>query len=289
MAPTEPLAELPGGLRAADLTPADIAAALGLSGEAGWNQTAADWQVFVEHGRVIGLFAPDGALVASAAILPYGDFAWISMVLVTASWRHRRLASRLVDACMRSLQRDGITAVLDATPAGAEVYRPLGFQAIFGLQRWEGQGGPHEPPGEPAAPVHRAADAALARIVASDAAVFGAARRFLIADFLARPGSAAFAAEAGGFVILRQGRRAAQLGPLAAPDEAVAGALLDAALDAAAGQVFLDVPDRWRGLATRLAARGFRPQRPYTRMALGRSDPFGDPAHLFILAGPEFG
>ena len=41
-------------------------------------------------------------LVATAALLPYtSGNAWISMVLVTADWRRRGLATRLVDACLR--------------------------------------------------------------------------------------------------------------------------------------------------------------------------------------------
>ena len=76
-----------------------------LSDEAGWNQNAADWAVFFKYGTVLGFAIADG-LVATAAALPYGDaFGWISMVLVTAEWRRRGLATRLTAACT-SLLRD---------------------------------------------------------------------------------------------------------------------------------------------------------------------------------------
>ena len=40
-------------------------------------------------------------LVATAALLPYSaGNAWISMVLVTADWRRRGIATQLVDACL---------------------------------------------------------------------------------------------------------------------------------------------------------------------------------------------
>ncbi len=76
-----------------------ISRALLLSEEAGWNQNAADWAVFFTYGTVLG-FAIDDRLVATAAVLPYGSaFGWVSMVLVTAEWRRRGLATRLVAAC----------------------------------------------------------------------------------------------------------------------------------------------------------------------------------------------
>lgn len=273
-------------LRPVALTLADIPAALRLSGEAGWNQTAEDWAVFIERGRVFGLAAPDAAPVATAAILPYGGLAWISMVLVTARWRHRGLARRLMETCIDALRRDGLTPVLDATPAGAEVYRPLGFAPLSGLQRWEGAGRPG--PGAAGMPIRPMAASDLERVAALDGAAFGADRRFLIEALLDRPGARGFVAE-DGFVALRPGRRATQIGPLVAACAATATALLDAALAAAPGPVLLDASEARLDLSALLEARGFRRQRPYLRMALGRERPFGDPARLLIVAGPEFG
>ena len=57
------------------------------------------------------------------------------MVLVTASWRRRGLATRLVDACLDAATKQGLTSWLDATPAGAAVYGPLGFTPTLQLRR----------------------------------------------------------------------------------------------------------------------------------------------------------
>src|SRR5690606_13983565 len=78
----------------------DIAQAMALSQEAGWNQLPADWRLFIVHGRVFGVF--DGPLlVATAAIIPYGDdFAWISMVLTRKAWRRRGLGVKLLKTCI---------------------------------------------------------------------------------------------------------------------------------------------------------------------------------------------
>src|ERR1035437_3643735 len=68
-----------------------------LSEEAHWNQNEADWRFFLTTGTVYGV-REENHLVATAALLPYTSAnAWISMVLVTASWRRRGLATRLLD------------------------------------------------------------------------------------------------------------------------------------------------------------------------------------------------
>src|SRR6185437_15454465 len=98
----------------------DAKGSLALSREAHWNQNEADWRFFLSAGTVYGLRDADRRLIATAALLPYrSGHAWISMVLVTAAWRRRGFASRLVDACLAAAARQGLTAWLDATPAGA--------------------------------------------------------------------------------------------------------------------------------------------------------------------------
>jgi GNAT superfamily N-acetyltransferase len=265
-----------------------ISGCMALSAEAGWNQTPDDWAMFVRRGTVFGLL-DGGAPVASGAIFPYPDkFAWISMVLVTASRRRARIGTRILETCCAEVARRDLVAVLDATPAGERVYRPLGFEPIFGLTRWQGHGGGG---GKLLAGMRPMAQDDMAAVVALDAAAFGARRQFLLENFLRREPGLAFVAEknARGFVLARPGRLATQIGPLIATDEDVAAALLSSALDCARGPVFLDLADRWRGLARLLQQRGFTVQRPYLRMGMRRAAPFGDLARTFVIAGPEFG
>src|SRR4249919_2574829 len=113
----------------------DAQAGLALSTEAHWNQNEADWRFFLSKGIVFGV-RERGHLVATAALLPYSHGnAWISMVLVTANWRRRGIATRLVDACLNTATRLGLTTWLDATPDGARVYGPLGFAPTLQLRR----------------------------------------------------------------------------------------------------------------------------------------------------------
>ena len=258
----------------------DLDACMALSAESGWNQTADDWLHFIREGSTFGNRAPDGRLVASAAALPYdGPFGFVSMVLVTADWRRRGLATRLVDRCVDELQGRGLVPVLDATAAGAEVYRKQGFVGQFGFDRWQGT-----------LPTASAAGAAPAadRVRTLDAEAAGAGRARLMDDFLGRDGTLAVG-DANGFALARAGRRAIQAGPVVADDETSALGLVDLLFSALAGLVFIDVPQAWSRIGDWLKARGFEIQRSFTRMALGRAEPFGLRARQFAVAGPEFG
>jgi len=267
----------------------DIPGCMALSAEAGWNQTREDWATFVRHGTVFGLLA-DGAPVASGAILPYpDDFAWISMVLVTARRRRARIGTRILETCCDEIARRGLVAMLDATPAGERVYRPLGFEPMFKLTRWQGEGGAEAaklPTG-----VRPVREDDLAAIVALDAAAFGAHRPFLLEGFFRRQATLGFVIESdlNGFVLVRPGRLATHIGPVVAEDEDGAATLLCAALDSARGPVFLDLADRWNGLARLVQQRGFTVQRPFLRMGMRRHVPFNDVARTFVIASPEFG
>lgn len=276
-------------LQLEQLAEEDIAGCMALSAEAGWNQTPDDWALFMRDGTVFGLPDADGRPVATGAVLPYSDkFAWVSMVLVTASRRRERIGTRILETCCGEIARRGLVAVLDATPAGERVYRPLGFEPIFSLSRWqgEGRGWRAEMPGG----IRPMAKGDIAAIAALDAAAFGAPRTFLLESFFRRaPQLACVTENADGFVLARPGRIATQIGPLAAADEHAAAALLNIALNAVAGPVFLDLCDRWDNLVRQLERRGFTVQRPYLRMALRHRVPFGDVARTFVVAGPEFG
>jgi GNAT superfamily N-acetyltransferase len=269
----------------------DLAGCVALSAEAGWNQNEDDWALFVRHGMVFGLSDARGP-VATGAILPYPDaFGWISMVLVTARRRRERIGTRILEACCAELTRRGLVAVLDATPAGERVYRPLGFEPMFGLSRWQGEGGGDA---GPAAGVRQMVQSDLPAVAAVDAAAFGAARPFVLETLYRRAPHIAVVSEChhqqvDAFALARPGRLATQIGPVVAPDEDVAADLLDAALRSVRGPVFLDVAERSEALKHMLARRNFTIQRPFLRMALRRRNPFGNPGQMFVVAGPELG
>jgi GNAT superfamily N-acetyltransferase len=276
------------------LVRADIAAGLALSDAAGWNQTADDWAFFIAAGTTLGVRDDAGALIATAAALPYdAATGWISMVLVDAAQRHRGIASQLVDACVASLREGGRTPVLDATPAGAAVYAKSGFGAGFAFERWEGAGA-----SAPAATAARAATLDDVVVAGADAQTLidldrgagGVDRTSLWHAFRARPETRAWCAAGGaGFALRRAGRRATQVGPIVAADADAALGLLAAALAGVGGRIFIDVPVHCTSLADELARRGFVRQRSFVRMALGDARAAAARDRVFALAGPEFG
>jgi len=287
--------DLPDGVSARGVTDADLAPAMALSAEAGWNQIEADWRIFLDLGNVIGL-ERGGRLIATAATLPFAPrFAWISMVLVTAAERRRGLARWLLRHCVVDLVRRGLVPVLDATPAGRAVYLGLGFHDGWGMRRLVGR--QVRPPTDAAATdrvdVRGVAPADWPRLIAYDAAVFGADRSALLRRLGRRLPAAALIAERGGrlagLVLGREGRVMNQLGPLAADDDTVARALLARAFAAVAPPMTIDVSDRHPSLGNWLAACGFVVERPYTRMMHGTHVAFDDGTRLFAIAGPELG
>lgn len=265
----------------------DVDAGLALSDEAGWNQTAEDWRLIIGMGHAIGVRDAAGKLIASAAALPYeGPLGYVAMVLVTRSQRRRGIATELVQRCIGTLTSMNRVPMLDATPDGVKVYGRQGFRPLFGLARWQGETA-YRGEGRSNGTI-RAAD--IATVVELDRATLGAARPQLVRSFLERPGTRAIAGESADRVaVIRDGRKARQVGPVIAPSEPAAIELLETIMSDCIGRVFIDVPDRWHGVAEWLGTRGFAVQRSFTRMAYECSDAFGDYERLFALAGPEFG
>jgi GNAT superfamily N-acetyltransferase len=279
MAPTETFA-------AERLEEDVLAGALALSEEAGWNQSADDWRIFFRSGAVFGV-RDGGALVATGAILPYDGFGWISMVLTARAARGRGLGTAILKRAIAALAETGHVPVLDATPQGERIYRPLGFEPVAPLWRWRGvsSGTGMRAPG-----IATATSADLDWIVACDAAAFGSPRVELVAGLMARaPSLALVLPKANGFVLARPGRAAVSIGPLVADDETSAIALLEAVFAAYPGPAIIDVPEGRTGIESLLERHGFVRERPYLRMAHGRREPFGNPAQLFAIAGPELG
>ena len=274
-------------LRAVELSIEDVSAGLKLSNEAGWNQTAADWAIFIRHGKVFGL-KHGNELIATSAILPYSGFGFVSMVLVTPTWRNRGLATRLMEEAIHALRSLALVPVLDATPAGAIVYRRMGFEPIFDLGRWERTATAPKRSSTGRAARQPAGRERLNLLAQMDAESFGSARRFLFEEFMQRAQTQVFLCD-DGFVMTRMGDRAVQVGPLAARTEAAGRDLLAATLTSLAGPVFLDVAERFSDLRAWLETNGFSRQRPFQRMALGRTGAFGRPACQMVTAGPEFG
>ena len=260
----------------------DAASGVLLSSEAQWNQNEADWRFFLTKGIVFGVRDRDGRVIASAALLPYSDGdAWISMVLVTANWRRRGLATRLVDACIGAATRLGVTAWLDATPAGAAVYGPLGFSPTIQLRRLRLEGASTVKADVELAPGQ------LDDLLKLDIRAMGFDRRDLLRELSERPTSRLLS-HGDAMALVRDGRTARHIGPLFASTPTHALALMRDIAASERRPLLIDAVASHETFLQGLANTGWAIERPFQRMRFGRArtKTAGLP---FAVAGPEFG
>jgi len=114
-----------------------------LSERAGWNQTFADLQSMISHGKG-GIFIAyynylnhEFPLGSGVSFPVHEDLAWIGMILVHKELRRQGIARRMMRICLahsRMVQKKSIIG-LDATPLGKQVYDSLGFKDSFLIWR----------------------------------------------------------------------------------------------------------------------------------------------------------
>jgi GNAT superfamily N-acetyltransferase len=278
-------------IRLRKMTAADVPLGMKLKQQAGWNQTESDWRRFLE-------LEPEGCFVAEWEGLPvattttcvFDSIGWIAMVLVDQSFRHRGIATRLLQHALEYLDRRGVaTARLDATPLGRPVYERLGFVAEHELLRLEGVATAREP--EAGVAISRAVR--VGSLAELDREATGADRRRLLERLLAEQPDGTRVALQGaavlGYAMLRPGSRATQIGPGVAVTAQAGRALGDWAMSQLAGRpVFADVPLQNQPAVDWARQCGLSEQRPFTRMYRGR--PVAEqPRLLWASSGPEKG
>jgi GNAT superfamily N-acetyltransferase len=264
------------------LDASDALAGLALSTEAHWNQNEADWRFFLTQGIAFGVRDKAGLLVATAALLPYAsNQAWISMVLVTANWRRRGIATRLVDACLDTAKKLGLTSWLDATPAGASVYGPLGFTPDLQLRRLRRE------PNRPDQTIAQLTTCDPAEFITRDADAMGFDRSALLSELAARPGSRLLS-NGKAKALVRDGRTTRHIGPLFADNAESALALIDQIIRDERRPVLMDAIAAQREFLDGLTTSGWTIERPFQRMRFGRATTKSKDI-AFAVAGPEYG
>jgi GNAT superfamily N-acetyltransferase len=280
------------GVLIREMSLADIPAGLGLCRASRWNQTERDWQHFLmtaPHGALVAV--ENGLVIGTVATLPYGSFAWISMVLVDPAARGRGVGTLLLHRGL-ALVPEAAAARLDATPAGEVLYRKLGFVAEYGLARLfldVRRCGLASTPG-----VRPLACADWPAVHEMDTRAFGASRASLLQRLADESPEYAWVAEHNGslqgYLLGRHGHMREHLGPLIANTAETAGLLLEACLAAHPDrEVFLDIPDDHQTWRARLAQLGFVIERRFLRMFRGRLIALGQRSRVYAISGPEFG
>jgi GNAT superfamily N-acetyltransferase len=266
------------------LGPRDAAAGLALSTEAHWNQNEADWLFFLSRGSVYGVRDGGGNLIASAALLPYtSGNAWISMVLVTETWRRQGLATKLVDTCLEVAMRQRLTTWLDATPDGARVYGPLGFTPSLQLRRLRLEQAISTKAEAPPS----LTSCSIEEFITRDCRAMGFYRSALLTEMGARPDSRLLSS-GGAVALVRDGRTARHIGPVLADSAEQALALINEIVWTERGPLLIDAVHEQADFLKGLTNSGWSIERPFQRMRFGRAT--APPAQLpFAVAGPEFG
>jgi GNAT superfamily N-acetyltransferase len=275
----------------------DIPAGLRLNQLAGWNQTAADWNRFLEASEGGCFVVEDHAVVCgTATTISYENrFAWIGMVLVDPRHQKRGIGTQLLNKTIEYLeQQDILTMKLDATPQGQPLYAKLGFVAEYEIARWILK--------RPTNPIASAADssemlltdAQLEPIFKFDREVFGADRSFLLRSL--RDSSPEFAIGAWsktlpqGYAFGRQGYFADHLGPWVAKSPWAAQQLLEKFMQRSSRDTLIVDCLPANSMAIELLrAHAFVHSRQLTRMFRGPNAHPGNPESQCAIVGPEFG
>jgi GNAT superfamily N-acetyltransferase len=272
------------------MTVLDVPLGMRLKSQAGWNQTEADWRRFLDL-EPDGCFVAelDGEPVATTVVCTFGPIAWVAMVLVDAVVRGRGIGTALMQHALAFLDERGVRSVrLDATPLGRPLYEKLGFVAQFELARHGGV----LPPAPRATGVESARPGDFEGLFALDRAVTATDRRpLLLRLFAEQPDAVRLVQRDGrcmGFVTVRPGTRALQIGPCIASVEAGPLLFADAWHRYAGEYVFIDIPTGNTRAAAMATARGLTVQRHLLRMCRGEVI-VERVEELWASSGPEKG
>jgi GNAT superfamily N-acetyltransferase len=279
------------------MTKQDIPAGLRLKDLAGWNQTAADWNRFLEA-------SPSGCFVAevdehvcgTVTTISFEErFAWVGMVLVDREYRNRGIGTQLLERAIAYLDQQGIPTIkLDATPQGKPLYEKLRFVTEYQIQRWILKRTLGKDVGTFGSTPASLSAAQLESIFRMDQKVFGADRISLLRSLQEEIPHFALGVwnddRVRGYLLGRRGSFADHLGPWMASDEDSARLLLDKFLARSEREtIVVDCLPANRAIIDLLRGCGFSYSRTLTRMHRGPNTHPGDCNNLCAIMGPEFG
>ena len=267
------------------LVVSDIPAAVGLSEQAGWNQTGDDWRLLIDLAPEGCLAIEiDGELAATTTLLCYGQrLAWIGMVLTKMSYRGRGLARRLLTQALNKADQMRVETVkLDATDQGQQLYEKMGFRCEQAVERWSRPGSSHRL--NAAVPVE---ETHVKDWRVADHRAFGADRSELL-ERLAQRSQPPFFIE-DSYLLTRPGRRTRYLGPSVCKTPGTARTLTERALGIAVSDGWSwDLLPRNRNAVAIAQDLGFAPARHLQRMARGKDLPAHEDT-IYAIAGFELG
>lgn len=267
----------------------DLEAATELSRDQQWPHREEDWEMFLDLGE--GLVAErDGTLLGTTLAWRYGeDMATVGLVIVNPASQGQGIGRQLMEAMLDQL--GDRTTVLNATDEGLPLYRKLGY-VDTGLVH-QHQGAVQDVPLAELAPGYRVrpkgkTDAGLATLYSAAA---GMDRDAMFGQLAANSRTVVLTHDnvPVGFAMLRRFGRGWSIGPVVAPDEAGAKALILHWLSVKKGKFCrLDITDAG-GLQQWLEDIGLPLVGSVRTMARGRPPEPSSGARMFALAAQSLG
>ncbi len=273
------------GLYPKQCTQDNIPELTGLSTSVNWDHIEADWQMFLDCGKIWSMVSPD-QIVGSAAWIPRSrNSVWIGLVITRQEWRGRSIATTLMKRVLED-SSDHAARYLDAAPGGIPIYRKLGFQDMYKVFRMTSQG-VAEPTSAPFRLEWRSVeerDLPLPGIGPEDPLLPAMVRR--------NPEYSAVGCADGrtaAWFTGRKGRQFNHIGAVWAGNPEDAAEAVQCYMRKQKGPYIIDVPEYQKDFIAFLNSLGFQAGREFLRMRLGPDQAEVSDPHLFAAAGPEFG
>ncbi len=245
------------------LSETDIPGLIALSESVGWDYAEPELRTVLSSGTIYGIRNNRRQIVASAAIIPYGrQLASIGLVIVHPEYRRLGLGQALMQTCIISAG-PYTTIQLIATKEGEPLYEKLGFRRAGHVCKLLCDR--YRPPswGTEREPVRLIpmTNEHIPEVIELDRRSVGADRsRFLQTRIKqAKQSLIAYTADGtiAGFGLSIQGPIHLTLGPITAPDDHTALALIDRLASGHCGKLRIDVVSERPAFPPLLEACGF--------------------------------
>lgn len=275
------------------LTENDIPSLVELPREAGWDYDEAEIRAVLASGMVYGHKTAGGTVVSSSAVIPYKETAALGLVIVREAYRRRGLAREAVKACLNILPADtGIT--LFATEEGKPLYRQLGFEEAGTVYKYIAPGHavkkkstdlPYNIEAYKASDWHR--------VKQLDREAFGEDRHVFLRHRLNQAHQSLVLKDdqnrlvGFGLSIRHEGQLL--IGPVTAPDEREAAALIERLIGAHPIKVRIDLTAESRIITEMLGQYGFEKQSEPHMMAKRPGNLGSRNGSLYAIASQLFG
>ncbi|GIP32995.1 GNAT family N-acetyltransferase [Paenibacillus sp. J2TS4] len=270
----------------------DIPGLIELSGSVGWDYNDREIATILSTGRVYGHKNEEDAIISSAAVIPYGkSLASIGMVIVREDYRGMGLGRQVVQRCLRTVPKAAV--MLIATEEGKPLYESMGFRTADYVHKFICDN--YVPQSSPNFEyvITPFAEQDLPRIVELDKTAVGEERRTLLIHRIQQALLCLVAKDSAGrtvgYGLSVPGPVNRIIGPIVAPNYAIACLLINHLAGAHEGKIRIDVPSGHEKLMAHLIRCGFKKVSQPPVMIIHSDQLPNRNGTLFAIAAQVFG